>query len=129
MTATHTERPPRDYRGPTLHVEGIVLHCPTCGADTTHVEHVAVSARGEDQAPDEITVDAITGRVVTRAAIPAPTGSTVGTGRRQRIALTGRCEQCDDRFALVLTQHKGTTLVELADGHFDLDIRLAASGH
>ncbi|GAA2760590.1 hypothetical protein [Actinopolymorpha rutila] len=89
-----------------------VLLCPLCGKDTTHLDEVRVSARPEDDEPNEIAVDTGTGRVRTHEDIPAPMGDRVHEGRRDRIALVGWCEQCGDTFALVFTQHKGATFVE-----------------
>ncbi|APU15237.1 hypothetical protein [Actinoalloteichus fjordicus] len=96
-------------------IENALLVCPHCSSDVTHVEHVFVSARKEDQLSNEITVNAISGRVETHNKEEAPIGSAVGHGRRQRIALGGYCELCGHRFALVITQHKGSTLVEWAE--------------
>jgi len=99
----------------TITDDGLLL-CPHCETTDTHVEHVFVSARQEDQQINEITVNAVSGQVRTHEAHVAPKGSGVGIGRRQRIALAGFCEQCGRRFALVFTQHKGVTLVEVAEG-------------
>lgn len=91
-----------------------VLRCPHCGFNYTHVDLVDIAARREDEPAATITADAITGQVITNSEVPAPLGTRVGEGRRQRIALVGHCEGgCD--FAFVFTQHKGETYVELAD--------------
>ncbi|ASO18630.1 hypothetical protein FHR81_003037 [Actinoalloteichus hoggarensis] len=97
-----------------------LLIYPHCSSDVTHVEHVFVSARQEDRLANEITVNAISGRVETRNKGEAPIGSTVGHGRRQRIALGGYCDLCGTRFALVITQHKGSALVEWAEREIPL---------
>jgi hypothetical protein len=73
---------------------------------------VRVAARREDREFNEITVNAITGQIGTHGETPAPTGSLVGTGRRQRVAVTGYCEE-GHSFAFVFTQHKGGTYVEV----------------
>ena len=91
--------------------EGHLL-CPVCREDTTHVEIVRVAARHEDQQFNEITVNAITGQIGTHGDLAAPAGPAQGTGRRQRVAVTGYCEQGGHPFALVFTQHKGATVVE-----------------
>lgn len=39
---------------------------------------------------------------------------SAGHDGRQRIALSGSCEQCGQAFSLVFTQHKGDTFVEWA---------------
>lgn len=93
-----------------------LLMCPRCEDTYTHVEQVFVSARREDGLPNEIAVNALSGQVRTHEPQAGPKGSGVGIGRRQRIALGGSCEGCGGRFALVFTQHKGVTLVEVAEG-------------
>ncbi|MER7271354.1 hypothetical protein ABT344_24020 [Micromonospora carbonacea] len=100
-----------------------VLLCPACGERDTHVDIAYVSARHEDQDPNEIAVNAVTGRVVTHNPVPAPAAPGVGQGRRHRIALAGYCEVGGHRFAVVFTQHKGATLVETVT-----PIRHAADG-
>lgn len=90
------------------------LLCPKCGFEYTHVDLVHIGAREEDQPVNNITVDAVTGQTITQNQTPAPVGPDAGDGRRHRIALVGQCENgCD--FALVFTQHKGSTFVEVAD--------------
>lgn len=90
--------------------------CPYCDDTYTHVEQVFVSARREDRDINEITVNAVSGQVKTHERQAGPKGRGVDIGRRQRIALGGSCEGCGRRFAWVFTQHKGVTLVELAEG-------------
>ncbi|MEV6350271.1 hypothetical protein [Actinoplanes sp. NPDC051851] len=89
-----------------------LLLCPTCGWDATHVEIVRVAARLEDQDLNEITVNAITGQINTHGGEAAPAGPKEGEGRRQRVAVTGYCEEGQHSFAIVFTQHKGGTYVE-----------------
>jgi hypothetical protein len=86
--------------------------CPVCDHNATHVDVVHVAARQEDRDFDEITVNALTGQVVTHSDESAPFGDRVKEGRRHRIALRGWCEEGHD-FAIVFTQHKGTTFVEV----------------
>ncbi len=90
-----------------------LLLCPACKADTTHTEIVRVAARQEDTDFNEITVNALTGQVVTHGPQPAPAGPALREGRRQRIAVTGYCDEGAHSFALVFTQHKGGTYVEM----------------
>lgn len=89
------------------------LRCPMCGDANTHVNSAAVAARkaGEDGEITEIGV-ACDGHVAELSPGSVPVGEYVGVGRRHRIALLGWCESCAGRFALVFTQHKGTTVVE-----------------
>jgi hypothetical protein len=90
------------------------LLCPQCDEGyANHLDVVRISARYEDCEPDEISIDAITGRVQTKCPIPAPIGKQVGSGRRHRIALMGWCELCGASWALIFTQQKGTTYVEV----------------
>lgn len=90
------------------------LACPLCQdfSNTTHVDRVYVSARKEDRDFNHITVDAVTGQLRTHEITPSPWGDMVKEGRRHRISLVGDCEICGGWFALVFTQHKGTTFVE-----------------
>ena len=88
------------------------LLCPACGSEWTHTEIVYVAARREDDTFNEITVNAITGQVKTHGDQAAPAGATQGEGRRQRIAVTGFCEENDHNFAIIFTQHKGVTFAE-----------------
>jgi hypothetical protein len=97
-----------------LNDDGLFL-CPVCDCDTTHMEIVRVAARREDRTFNEITVNAITGQITTHGEVPAPTGSMQGKGRRQRIAVTGWCEEGNHSFAVVFTQHKGGTYIETVD--------------
>lgn len=91
-----------------MDVDGILL-CPLCGFDHIHVDEVQISAREEDAEPDEITVHAITGVVSTHCLDPAP---SAGSSRRHRISISGDCEGCGGKFALVFTQRKGMTYIE-----------------
>jgi hypothetical protein len=92
-----------------------LLTCPACSGTNIHVDQIFVSARDEDQAADEIVVNAMSGQVSSRGRGEAPTGAVVGVGRRHRIALAGCCEICHEPLALVFTQHKGQTLVEWSE--------------
>jgi len=89
-----------------------LLLCPVCDWNATHMEIVRVAARREDRDFNEITVNAITGQIATHGEVSAPTGPKEHEGRRQRIALTGYCEEGNHSFAIVFTQHKGGTYVE-----------------
>lgn len=88
------------------------LACPVCGFGCTHIDRVAVAARKEDDQATPITVDAITGYVTKGGMNTVPAGAMVGEGRRHRIALLGACES-GHQFAIVFTQHKGATYVEV----------------
>ena len=95
------------------------LVCPKCNQWTgTHVDNVQVAARHEDGEFNEIAVNGISGEIVHHSHTQAPMGDTVKAGRRHRIALSGYCEMCGHEFALVFTQHKGTTHVEWTDANF-----------
>lgn len=94
------------------HVDGPLL-CPLCDFNATHVDIVRIAARREDRDFNEITVNAVTGQLSTHGRDPAPIGGFVGEGRRHRIALVGTCEGCRGTFAIVFTQHKGSTYVEV----------------
>jgi len=89
-----------------------VMACPRCGGSLgPHLNHVYVAARKEDGEFTNVHVDARSGEVDAMFAMVAPVGS-LGEGRRHRIALTGWCDSCQREFAVIFTQHKGTTLVE-----------------
>jgi hypothetical protein len=88
------------------------LACPICGFGYVHINQVMVAARREDERPTSILVDAVTGYVARGSHTAVPAGPTVGEGRRHRIALLGSCEEGHE-FAIVFTQHKGNTFVEV----------------
>jgi hypothetical protein len=89
------------------------MRCPACNDIATHIDFALIAARTEDREFNEIAVNAISGQIQTHRAVPAPMGSKVKEGRRQRIALPGWCEVCGADFAIVFTQHKGVTFVEV----------------
>lgn len=91
------------------------LACPHCDDEYIHIDGVQISARSEDVAPNEIAVNAITGKIETHRSERAPWGRVFENGRRQRIVLTGWCEMCNVHFSIVFLQHKGQTFVELGD--------------
>ena len=105
---------PTDDPKPWRPYPSAILRCPQCGDEWTHVDEVRIAARGEDAPFTHIRVDAQSRRVETHCQDPAPTGIEVGDGRRHRIALMGWCETCRGTWALVFTQHKGITFVEVA---------------
>lgn len=88
-----------------------VLKCPVCGFDATHVDAVAVAGRAEDGPEAYAQLDRF-GLLSYPESVP--TGAEAGEGRRHRIALIGSCE-VGHEFAIVYTQHKGTTFVETVD--------------
>ena len=89
--------------------ESPALLCPNCGFNATHVDTVTMAGRGED-GPFTYTRLGASGCTTLNATAP-PVGDMVGAGRRHRIVLEGWCENgCN--FAVVFTQHKGTTFVE-----------------
>uniref|UniRef100_UPI003F496C1A hypothetical protein n=1 Tax=Streptosporangium sp. CA-235898 TaxID=3240073 RepID=UPI003F496C1A len=90
-----------------------VMTCPGCGGPCgPHLEHVYVAAREEDREFTYVHVDAKTGEVDTLTPEIPPAGG-LGDGRRHRIALTGYCDGCGIEFAVIFTQHKGATHVEV----------------
>lgn len=103
-----------------------LLLCPQCGFDATHVDVVHMSARPrEDGDFNEIRVTSA-GQVSTQLGEAGPAGSQVGVGRRHRISLLGECED-GHTFAIVFTQHKGGTFVEVVPAEFPTALeRLAA---
>lgn len=87
------------------------LHCPICGeAYGLHIEVASVAGRREDGPISPALVDE---ECVVTYDVPVPEGEDVGEGRRHRIALEGWCEFGDHPFAIVFTQHKGETFVEV----------------
>jgi hypothetical protein len=91
--------------------EELLLLCPECGYEYTRVDGVRVAARKEDREPNAITVDAVSGQVVTHADTYVPAGMKAGTGHHHRIALMSECEN-GHSFAIVFTQHQGKTYGE-----------------
>ncbi len=91
------------------------LACPVCGFECTHIDHVVVAARREDGPIVPIFVDGGTGDVHHNTRPEDVPAGPMGDGRRHRIALLGRCEQ-EHEFAIVFTQHKGYTFVDVVKG-------------
>lgn len=90
-----------------------LLRCPFCRDPYgLHVDAVAMAGRQREDGPVVTHRIERTGRITLNA--DAPVGR-VGDGRRHRIALEGWCEGCRRHFALVLTQHKGSTLVDVVE--------------
>jgi hypothetical protein len=100
---------------------GRAVACPLCDHPYIHFDRVDIAAGAEDEELKPIRVNAVTGTVHTGDAVfPVPIkGRHVGEGRRHRVALLGWCEGCGHpdgrRLALVFTQHKGETLVEVVE--------------
>lgn len=96
--------------------ENGTMLCPFCEHVNTHVDAVVTSTRREEDGPvREMFVDA-NGDTGDLYGAPGPMGTCVGEGRRHRFALVGSCEDCGRIFAVVFTQHKGNTIVEIVDG-------------
>ena len=89
----------------------LLLLCPECGYEYTRVDGARVAAHDGEREPNAITVDAVTGQVVTHADTYVPEGVKSDTGRRHRIALMSECEN-GHSFAIVFTAHQGKTYVE-----------------
>ncbi len=98
----------------------LMLLCPECGYEYTRVNGVRVAAHDEGREPNAITVDAVTGQVITHADTPVPVGLKTDTGRRHRVALMTECEN-GHSFAIVFTAHQGKTYVETVMD-FDLPV-------
>lgn len=94
-----------------------VLECPYCSKFSVEsrgnlrLATVGVAARHEDEEFREVYVDTTSGHHAD-TPVRTPIGKTVGEGRRSRVALIFSCENCCGEHALVLTQHKGDTIVE-----------------
>jgi hypothetical protein len=88
-----------------------MLCCPVCDFDYTDVENVGVAARLEDEVTKHLVLNTATGALDHAESVPM--GTRVGEGRRSRVALMCSCEN-GHRFAIVFTQHKGQTFVEIA---------------
>jgi ribosomal protein L44E len=87
-----------------------VLLCPICKDLHTHIDRVSFGMRKEDEAVKAITVDA------SRATIAVDGEPTrEHSSRRHWVALHVDCEGCGETSVLVLSQHKGLTLVSVID--------------
>ena len=66
--------------------EELLLVCPECAYEYTRVDGVRVAARNGEREPNAITVDAVTGQVITHADTFVPAGGKrapgAGTGSR-----------------------------------------------
>ena len=88
----------------------LALQCPNCDGDVTHITSVMVAARQEDAEFTNREVEVVFGNISVPREVPA---GRLGAARRSRVALVGYCELCDGgSFAIVFTQHKGTTFIE-----------------
>lgn len=86
-----------------------ILRCPCCLEAYVHVDDVYMSGRPrEDGDYVHVHVDNH-GRVTQGHEAKPPLAPEAG--RRHSIGLTGTCESCGDRFAIVFKQHKGQTEV------------------
>lgn len=97
----------------------LAMICPKCGHPQVHIEGAHVSARPIEDGP--ITEIRATNDGGVQVSLPGQEGpswagpvGTFGEGRRQRVSLLGECE-AGCRFAVVFTQHKGDTVVEVVD--------------
>lgn len=90
------------------------MMCPICDHPHTHVEEAGIAVVDDDYTDRElITVNAETGEVRTHAeegAVPTEDPPSRGS----RIVLKGWCEG-GHKFAVVFSQHKGSTLVAVQD--------------
>lgn len=94
----------------------LAMICPKCGSPQVHIEGAHVSRPIEDGPIAEIRATNDGGLQVSLPGQEGPSwGGPVGPfgeGRRQRVSLLGECE-AGCRFAIVFTQHKGDTVVEV----------------
>lgn len=92
------------------------LACPLCDDEFTHLCRTFVGAREREDGPiNEVTVDH-DGRVSTQVSTVGPRRTSWTNDRRDRVAVGGWCEGCGGVFAIVFTQHKGVTFVDVVDG-------------
>ncbi len=97
-----------------------VVICPECGSESgIHLQSVMMAGRKED---GEFTCTMIDRLGAVYSVDDVPVGAQVGEGRRHRIVINGWCEN-DHFFALILTQHKGTTFAELVVGEAETEPR------
>ena len=93
-----------------------VLACPLCEDTYVHLDQVLVNGRPRESAPPvQIAVDHK--GVVTDAEILA---EQFAQGERHTFTLTGWCETCGGRVAVVFRQHKGQTQLEVLKGTWEL---------
>lgn len=82
---------------------GAPINCPNCGQAWTHIVTARVWPRDED-GPDH-------GYEIPDNDPPRPISGGNPSPRRDAVEIEMSCEQCDRRFALVASQHKGNTFV------------------
>jgi len=94
------------------------VNCPRCGGEWTHHERIEVFARqAEDGRGVAYAVDVVPG---PQKGPPAQTSSALKEpeeflGRRGDVRVRFRCEDCTEPFWLSLVQHKGQSLITVAD--------------
>ena len=93
---------------PELDVDffGAVLMCPSCGGRELHHDRVDVFERPEDAACG-VHVSVANNQAAFDTAIadnPSP--------RRHGLVIEFWCEGCEDRSALLIWQHKGSTMID-----------------
>ena len=98
MLSTHEskEQPGIPFDDADLLAAEVLLACPSCGYNYTHVES-AVTALGQDPHEGGVAYEGTIARGVTQS-------------RRDCLVITVRGE-CDHRWEIRFQQHKGNTLV------------------
>ena len=107
--------------------EQFLVCCPHCGGEFTHHDCADHYERREDHIPRctrigtptkpyMIDPDIDENEVVGPIQPPAPAPAHNPSGRRTGIRIWLYCEQCAERFALQIAQHKGNTFLALTKG-------------
>ena len=96
---------------------GFGLECPHCGGTNLHHDEVIVFERREDaDAGIRVLVSGVDRQDDTDAVRPCVSVDTSMFGnpsaRRQGVHVGLWCEQCGERSALMIAQHKGETYLE-----------------
>ena len=81
-----------------LYGDEINVRCPYCEGDYTHIDSCG-TLFGTDKYEAGIYVGT------------SVVGKTMA--RRSALEIVMRCEVCPDKFAIILQQHKGVTLIEI----------------
>jgi len=84
----------------------LVLACPLCGGGHTHQGAMEIFDRTKEDSEDGLHLLIKHGKhTVDRSMVGNP------SGRRQGMTIEFECEICSKKFAVIIAQHKGETLV------------------
>lgn len=109
----------------------LLMHCPACGSGCTHIILTQVCRRDREDGQGEQIAVATEKTQVTMKIEALRKDDSRFAGRRDNVNLRFYCEECHAVCALVLTQHKGATLLYsqiLSEQHIEAECRYCDYG-